>query len=126
MKVAVYYYPRSSHAALYRQMIRYGRGRFRLAKKHRATLSLGALIPVLFVTILPALAIIGMVSQAALYLSAGAILLYAAVVGSVSLAIAARHGWGYLPLVPAILCTIHTGLGIGFLMEMLRTIRKRG
>ena len=125
MKVAVYYYPRSSLKALYHQMVRYGTGRFRLARKHRATLSLGTLIPVLFVTTLPTLAIVGMFSQAAFYVFAGAMLFYGVVVGSVSFALAVKHGWRYLPLVPAILFTIHCGLGIGFLMELVRASRKQ-
>jgi succinoglycan biosynthesis protein ExoA len=125
MKVAVYYYPRSSLKALSNQMIRYGIGRFRLARKHRETLSLGTLIPVLFVTTLPTLAIVGIFSQAAFYLFAGAMLLYGVVVGGVSFVLAVKHGWRYLPLLPAILFTIHSGLGIGFLMELVRAIRKQ-
>jgi succinoglycan biosynthesis protein ExoA len=125
MKVAVYYYPRSSLKDLYKQMIRYGIGRFRLAKKHRETLSLSTLIPVLFVTTLPTLGIIGIFSRAASYLFAGAVLFYGMVVGSVSIAIAVKHGWLYLPFLPAILLTIHSGLGMGFLMELVRAIRKR-
>jgi hypothetical protein len=106
-------------------MIRYGIGRFRLIRKHRETLSLGALIPVLFVTTLPTLGVLGIFSRVAAYLFAGSALLYGIAVGSVSFAIAVKHGWRYLPLLPAILLAIHSGLGMGFLMELVRAIRKR-
>jgi len=122
MKVAVYYYPRASLKDLYRQMIRYGTGRFRLVRKHPETLSLGTLIPVLFVTVLPALGLLGIFSGAACHLFAAAALLYAIVVGVAAVAIAARHGWRYLPLLPAILFAIHSGLGIGFLAGMFRPL----
>ncbi len=38
LKLAVYYYPRTSLPGLFRQMSRYGTGRFRLALKHPKTL----------------------------------------------------------------------------------------
>ena len=115
MKVAVYYYPRASLKDLYRQMIRYGTGRFRLVRKHPETLSPGTLIPVLFVTALPALGLLGIFSRVTSYLFAAAVLLYGVVIGGTSVAIAVKHGWRYLPLLPVILFAIHSGLGVGFL-----------
>jgi len=123
MKVAVYYYPRASLKDLYKQMIRYGTGRFRLVRKHRETLSLGTLVPVLFVTALLALGLLGIFSWAAACLFAAAVLLYAVVIGGASVAIAVKHGWRYLPLLPVILFAIHSGLGIGFLGGAFQTIR---
>lgn len=44
-KLAVFYYPRLSLGALFKQMARYGTGRMRLARKHPPTLGIGTLIP---------------------------------------------------------------------------------
>ena len=59
MKLAVYYYPRTSLRGLFRQMRRYGAGRFRLARKHPETLSITTLFPALLVLGLPSLGLLG-------------------------------------------------------------------
>jgi len=51
------------------------------------------------------------------------VLLYGVVIGGAAVAIAVKHGWRYLPLLPVILFAIHSGLGIGFLGGAFQTIR---
>ena len=48
-KLAVYYEPRKSLSGLFRQMVRYGRGRVRLGRKHRGSGSLSQMVPALLV-----------------------------------------------------------------------------
>jgi succinoglycan biosynthesis protein ExoA len=122
MKVAVYYYPRSSPRTLFRQMTRYGRGRFRLASKHPRTLSISTLIPALFTGGMPLLGILSLFRQSAWSLFLACIFAYSLAVLGTTSAIALRHGWNYFPALPGIYLTIHTGLGWGFLCELWASV----
>jgi succinoglycan biosynthesis protein ExoA len=46
--IQVRYHPRTSLGGLFSQIVRYGRGRMRLLRKHPETFSLGSLLPALF------------------------------------------------------------------------------
>jgi len=126
LKLAVYYYPRGSLRALFRQMTRYGMGRFRLACKHPDTLSPGTLVPFLLTVGLPLLAIASFLHPALRYIFLAAVGLYALMVIPSSLVVAARHGWSFFFVLPPIYLAVHTGLGYGFLKELTRTVFGRG
>jgi succinoglycan biosynthesis protein ExoA len=123
-KVGVRYFPRNSLRGLFRQMIRYGRGRVRLLRKHRDTFTLGGFVPALFVLGLlfgPLIAVFGK-WPAILYLAGLAI--YAATVVIVSSVIAIRHrSLPLLPWLPLVFGTIHCGAGAGILLELLTILR---
>ena len=102
-EAAVSYVPRSSLRGLFRQMVRYGRGRIRLLRKHPDTFSPGSMVPLVFVLGLIAgglasLALAWLGDGLAIRLTAaafaGVLALYAAIVLGTSLAIAARIGRG--------------------------------
>ncbi|SYZ73041.1 Glycosyltransferase-like protein [Candidatus Zixiibacteriota bacterium] len=126
MKLVVYYYPRSSWKALFAQMKRYGRGRFRLAQKHRSTISAGTLIPPLFVLSLPLLLILAALSPIFLnlFILLAGIYILAILAGSILVAI--KNGIKYLPYLVLIYPAIHLGLGWGFLEEGWRKLIGRG
>jgi len=126
MRLAVYYYPRESIGRLFHQMKRYGVGRLRLARKHPGSLGLGTLIPFLFTAGVPILAALSFVHRWFFYLFLLAVVPYALMILLASTAVAIKAGWGYLPQLPLIFVTIHTGLGWGFLVELLRTLAWRG
>jgi succinoglycan biosynthesis protein ExoA len=119
-RVAARYVPRSNLRGLFRQMVRYGRGRVRLARKHPDTFSARSFAPAAFL-----LGLVGGLPLAWLLpwlaaLYGGALALYAAVVLLVSLTIAARAGKpALLPLLPLVFATIHVGAGAGILSEWL-------
>lgn len=119
LKLAVYYYPRRSLGALFKQMVRYGRGRMRLARKHLGTLGLGTLIPPAFVLGLLGLPIAHTLPpwMAQSYLAS--YLLYALVVMVSATGVAIRQGVVYLVLLPPVFLAIHIGLGYGFLLELV-------
>ena len=125
-KVAVRYFPRGSLGGLFRQMIRYGRGRVRLLRKHPDTFTLPGFMPALFLLGLlvgPLLAVIGKWLAVA-YLSGVAV--YAATVLLVSCHIALRErSPRLLPWLPPVFGAIHCGAGAGILLEFLATIRIR-
>ncbi|UCD18516.1 MAG: glycosyltransferase family 2 protein [Candidatus Zixiibacteriota bacterium] len=126
LKTAVYYYPRASISALFRQLKRYGIGRFRLACKHPQTLSFSTLIPFFFTAGIPILAILSLFFRPVAYLFFAVIALYLLLVFLLSAVIAVRRGLVYLTVLPAIFPVIHIGLGWGFLTELVRTAVGRG
>ena len=126
LKLAVYYYPRKSFGALFKQMARYGIGRMRLAVKHPETFGLGTLIPVLFTLGLLLLPFLALLPPTARYAYAALYGLYLALVLGSSLVISVRRGLAYLGYLPFIFPTIHLGLGFGFLREFVRTALGRG
>jgi len=125
-KLAVYYHPRDSFRKLFQQLCRYGIGRFRLARKHPSSLSLGTLIPALFIAVLLILIVSSLSSTAALELLGWLTGLYVGVTILFSIGIAVRHEGKMFPLLPPIFWTIHVALGWGFLSELFRTIAGRG
>ncbi len=124
-RLTVQYYPRETLSALWRQMLRYGRGRFRLFRKHPGTLGPATLIPPAFVagTALcllgaPLAGLAGLAGLAALLLAGPAA--YAGIVLAESARLARRTARGGLsPALPAIFPVIHGGLGTGFLLAAL-------
>ncbi len=129
----VRYYPREDLPGLLRQMLRYGRGRLRLARKHPQTLSMNTLVPSVLVLGLFSLAPLLLLFAAARSWGgeSGFVLLfllpvglglaaYALLVVGTSLLLAARQGPGLLPWLPQVFFAIHLGLGLGFLQEWRR------
>jgi|LGOV01.1.fsa_nt_gb glycosyltransferase involved in cell wall biosynthesis len=119
--VEVKYYPRGNLRGLFRQLTRYGYGRFRLLEKHSDSFSIESLVPPAFLFGLIVLLATGWVFLKALY---G---VYLALILGSSLNGARKHGWRYLFFLPAIYVTIHSGLGWGFLKGLAGFLsRKKG
>ena len=119
-KVQLRYHPRTSLKRLYRQMIRYGRGRIRLLRKHKDTFSFKTLVPAMFV----AGCVIGAITMwfspilSTIYLSVLGV--YAAIVLGASVFETIRHRkLSLLPWLPAVFAMIHFGAGTGLLIELL-------
>lgn len=117
--VAVRYAPRATLGDLFRQLVRYGRGRVRLMRKHPETFSLGMLPPTLFVAGLVLGLPLSFASPWLAYAYISAIAFYAATVlaASVSNALRARS-LALLVWLPLVFFTIHCGSGIGTLREI--------
>jgi succinoglycan biosynthesis protein ExoA len=119
-KAAVRYFPRNSLAGLFRQLVRYGRGRVRMLRKHRETFSAKTLLPAVFV----AGCAIGWggawlwAPLAAMYL--GVLASYLGIVLFESVRLAARSGdlW-LLPWLPFVFATVHFAAGTGLLAEVV-------
>jgi succinoglycan biosynthesis protein ExoA len=119
-RVAVHYHPRASLAGLFRQMLRYGRGRVRLLRKHPETFTLPCFVPAVFVAgvvLGPLLAALS-VWLAAAY--AGALALYAAAVAVACAGIARKAGdWRIVPWLPLVFLAIRVGADTGLLGELV-------
>jgi succinoglycan biosynthesis protein ExoA len=116
--IAVTYFPRSSLRGLYRQMVRYGKGRVRFSRKHPGTWGWGVLIPAWFVVYLVLGGILAaFIPELATAYFAG-LGLYIVLVAVFSIATAARsRNLAILPWLPLVFLIIHLGAGIGLLTE---------
>ena len=124
-KLGVYYYPRNDLKSLFKQMARYGTGRFRFMKKHREAIASGALIPPLFFVGLALLIVLTLVTRffaPLLEFSLGLYILGCLISSAV---IAMNHGVPYLFVLPQIYLAVHGGLAWGFVTEGFKTILAR-
>ena len=128
-ELLIYYYPRTSMLALFRQQTRYGEGRARLTLKHPESLTKETLIPpaiLLYVAFLPlGLFLVGAAPlPGMLYLAGLAFYLSVLVLTGAVEALRERSVAGLLKVPLAIFLT-HTGLGWGFLKTLfIHTFRR--
>jgi succinoglycan biosynthesis protein ExoA len=119
-RAALHYVPRATLPGLFRQMIRYGRGRLRLLRKHPETFSISSLVPALFLLGLAAGTVLAWLSSWLALAFGSALGCYALTVLAVSLQLSLRQRdrriFGWLLLV---FPTIHLGAGAGLLWEWL-------
>jgi succinoglycan biosynthesis protein ExoA len=119
-KVAVRYFPRSSLGGLFRQMVRYGRGRVRLVRKHPDTFRLAGFLPALFLIGLMAGPLLGLLAPWMFSVYLAAVGLYGAILGLASVILSVRTGLPrLLPWLPLVFAAIHGGAGAGILLEWL-------
>lgn len=118
-RLAVYYEARGTIRALFAQMLRYGRGRIRLAAKHHEVASVSYFLPLLIVAILFSALVsvdIGGIGQSILF---GILIVYVGAVFCASVQLVSRCGQRSLWQAPVVYLAIHLGLGIGMLTELL-------
>ncbi len=125
-EVAVRYAPRHTLGGLFRQLVRYGRGRVRLWRKHPETMTIKTLLPAVFL-----LGVVLGLAPACLWPWVGvgygaALAVYVAVVLGASFAAAvARRDAAILPWLPVVFATIHVASGVGLLWEFLCVRRRK-
>ena len=124
-EVAVRYVPRGSLPSLFRQMIRYGRGRIRLMRKHPGSTSMGTLVPAAFVLGLVVGLPLSFISPWLAAVYGGTLLLYLGIVLLNAVQITFRSADPRLLIwLPVVFLTVHVGAGVGLLMEMLPGVRR--
>jgi succinoglycan biosynthesis protein ExoA len=121
-KVGVRYIPRSSLRGLFRQMVRYGRGRVRLLRKHPDTFTLPGFVPGLFVLGLLIGPLAALLSPWLAVMFLAGLGVYTGAVLSVSLGLGLRSP-RLVPWLPLVFGAIHTGAGAGILLELLNSRR---
>lgn len=126
-KLTIRYYPRENLRGLFRQMVRYGKGRFRFIRKHPAALTINQLIPAAFVVglcvfVLSLAFFVVNGVTVPLVLSGIPYSLYLLLVVGETIRVLLRNGSQLALPVPAILCVIHFALGYGFLKESIRKL----
>jgi succinoglycan biosynthesis protein ExoA len=121
--VAVEYEPRATLRGLAYQMMRYGRGRARLARKHPATVTAPSLVPSLWLLWLAAGGLVGLLSAhvaLAVLTSLGAHLL---VLVAESVRVRRAEPGVSIWRLPMVFAAIHTGFGWGYLCEAVAGVR---
>ena len=119
-RLEVHYHPRRSLSGLYHQMIRYGRGRVRLLRKHPETFSLASLAPAGFLMGLilgPIMAIFWTILWIPYVI---AIVIYLIIVLAVSIQLSIHNcSFELMLLLPQVFATLHAGAGVGVLWELI-------
>ncbi len=127
----VLYYPRDCLAGLFRQLSRYGRGRWKLFRKHPETFGIHLMVPPGFLVGFALLAISGIFAASlgkeaamgipyVLFLVCATVYAgYTIVLVAESIRVCARHGHAHFPYLLLIFPVIHSALGWGFLSESL-------
>lgn len=125
-RVGVRYHPRGDLRGLFSQLVRYGRGRMRLLRKHPETFSVSCLLPaVLLVGVAVGVALAPLSPWLAVPYAA-ALGVYLATVLLVSLFLSARaRDVSLLPWLPFAFVAIHAGAGTGLLLEATGVRRTR-
>jgi succinoglycan biosynthesis protein ExoA len=117
-RVRVPYHPRATSRGLFRQMVRYGRGRMRLLRKHPDTFSFPCLVPAAFIAANLMGPPLSLLSWSVAMTQASLLSLYLAVVAVVSLSIVwQKRDLRQLPWLPLVFATVHAGAGWGLLRE---------
>jgi succinoglycan biosynthesis protein ExoA len=113
-RLTIRYAPRADLKGLFKQMTRYGQGRFKLMAKHRDAMSLSQFVPPAFVAWMLLTALLSSFTVLGRWAFLGTLAVYFGAVFLSSVALAAKHGIRFLWGGPAIYATIHVGLGVGF------------
>ena len=117
-RVGVRYVPRSSLGGLFRQMVRYGRGRVRLLRKHPETFSPPGFLPAGFVLGVLAGPLLALAWPVFWWVYGGVLALYLPAVLIFSATLSARErSLGLLPLLAVVFAAVHVGAGAGLLLE---------
>jgi len=114
------YYPRQNLYKLWKQYFQYGFWRIRTLQKHKRPASLRQLAPLLFVSSLLLLGLVGL-----LWRPFWNILAIEAIVYALGLVVGAmdagrRSGWRYAPVAPLIFVILHFAYGLGCLWGGIR------
>lgn len=119
-RVRVRYHPRQTLAGLFRQMVRYGRGRVRLLRKHRDSFSVPGFLPAAFLAGVVCGPLFALVSPWLGLFYAGVLGAYALAVLAYSVGLAARaRELALLPLLPPVFLAVHFGAAVGLWWEAL-------
>jgi cellulose synthase/poly-beta-1,6-N-acetylglucosamine synthase-like glycosyltransferase len=124
-RIAVLYQPRPTWSGLWRQMTRYGRGRFRLARKHAGASSLSQVVPAALLVWLIFGGVTSILSSQFGRFYFGSLILYLLVVLYFSVSLGVRYGTHHLLQAPRVYLAIHFGLATGFLTELLAALAGR-
>jgi succinoglycan biosynthesis protein ExoA len=128
--LAIKYYPRENLKGLFKQMKRYGLGRFKFIEKHPEALNLNMLIPPAYVVGWFFLIFLGLLTSVLpLSLLKVIFIIFSVIYGSYmlliigeSFIISVKKGLHFFKYLPFIFFTIHFGLGYGFIRQMPRSI----
>jgi succinoglycan biosynthesis protein ExoA len=118
-RLTIRYFPRETLGGLYRQMVRYGSGRFRFAKKHKKAFDLDCIGLASFSAVVLVMAFLSLLDARIPLAFIG---MYAFAACAYSLFLSIKNRYGKVHYLPAIIATFHLGLVIGFCMQAVKTL----
>lgn len=118
--IIVYYYPRSSLGALFRQYFSYGQGRARTLLRRGKLLSVRPMLPFLWLCGMVMLTIASLVDARALPMLEAAGLVYALAALFEAVRVTPRKDLYLAPLVAAIFPVMHAAHGLGFATGLVK------
>jgi succinoglycan biosynthesis protein ExoA len=124
--IAVDYQPRASVRGLAFQMMRYGRGRARLAQKSPTTVTLPSLVPPLWVLWAALGAALAPLSASLALVWAATVVLYLAVVLGESCRLGLRRRGPSLVRLPVVFAAVHVGFACGYWKELCAGLGRTG
>ena len=113
-RIKSWYSPRRTLSALFQQYLQYGYWRVRVIQKRKAAASVRQFVPGMFVLSLLTLPLVGILWSPGWWFWLAAATSYILCTASVSLGMAARHGWRFSCTLPAVFACYHLGYGLGF------------
>ena len=125
--LTIQYYPRENMRSLWRQMVRYGEGRFRFVCNHREALTIAQLVPAGCTVGLLVLIALVITNKLDLMIAKFIGLLYGIYLFSISvesLRVSLRAEQRCFLYLPWVFAAIHFGLGWGFVKESARSTAK--
>lgn len=129
--LTIRYYPRENLTGLFKQMARYGEGRFKFIRKHPEAFTLEMIIPPVFVIgifLILILIFLNIISSSSVFnFILGFLIIaygfYVLLILIESLRLCLKNGLAYIYYLPAIFFTIHFGLGWGFLKRIFSNVQ---
>jgi glycosyltransferase involved in cell wall biosynthesis len=119
-RLAVHYEPRKDLRRLFEQMVRYGRSRVRLIRKHPEFASWSQFVPLAVLLVLAVTPLAwALLSRTDAMIASVPLLLCAIVAAVASLQLGLRHGIGSAWKAPRIFAAVYAGLGVGLVVETL-------
>lgn len=120
--LTIKYYPREDLKGLFRQMMRYGRGRVRFIRKHPETINLDMMIPPIFSLFLLLLPFFGLFYPFFFYGWMVIFGVYGTLILVFSTLLAIEEKFRLIIYLPFVFITIHFSLVLGFFDGMIRCI----
>jgi succinoglycan biosynthesis protein ExoA len=114
------YTVRGNPRLLWRQYFQYGFWKIRVMQKHPYQMRPRQFVPPLFVASLIGAAVLAPFAVIGLVLLAAICGAYIAANLAVSLAVASRHGWRHVLMLPLVFAILHLSYGLGFMFGLLR------
>jgi glycosyltransferase involved in cell wall biosynthesis len=123
--LAIKYYPRGSLSGLFKQMVRYGKGRFKFLTKNSETVSFTGLLPVFFTIGIIALPSMGFIHNFFWWIFLLFYGSYFLIISVVSFLLATKEKLKNVKFFLPIFFVIHLGLGLGFFKGLFENSNKQ-
>ena len=121
--LAIKYYPRSNFSALFHQLRRYGLGRANFIFKHPERFTIETLLPACLFLAMLLIPLALIAAPFIKYIWIIAVTCYLMALSVESLRLLGKHRLSTVLLIPPIIFTIHSGLGLGLIIGFFKCVK---